>query len=108
MSERSQYGKGSSGFYRLERPGKRAESIGVYEEDDDGYDAAKEKEKELKEENYDTEEEVRVRIEDAEIHRRDSIDGAEIDMVMRALSGSPVVSSAECADKIERILRKYL
>lgn len=84
------------------------EIIGVYEEDDDGYDAAKEKEKELKEENYDTEEEVRVRIEDAEIHRRDSIDGAEIDMVMRALSGSPVVSSAECADKIERILRKYL
>lgn len=43
------------------------EIIGVYRNDDDGYRAREAKEYELREEGYDTDEEVRVWIEDVEI-----------------------------------------
>lgn len=84
------------------------EIIGVYEDDAKGYYARQKKEEELAEENYDTDEEVRVWIEDITIQRSDTISEKEIDLVMQALSGSPVVTSAKFADKIERILKRHM
>ena len=43
------------------------EIVGVFKNDDDGYRARESKEYELREEGYDTDEEVRVWIEDVEI-----------------------------------------
>ena len=83
------------------------EIIGVYEEDDDGYKARAVKEDELKEE-YDIDEEVRVWIEEIEIHRNTTITQSEIDLVMNALAGHPVVTSANFANKVQKILENYL
>ena len=45
------------------------EIIGVYEDESKGYEARENKEYELRKEGYDTDEEVRVWIEDVEITR---------------------------------------
>ena len=89
---------------RAEEP----EIIGVYENDVDGYSARANKEDELKEEGYDTDEEVRVWIEDIEIKRKETVSESEIELVMNALAGQPIVASSKLADKIENILRNYL
>lgn len=89
---------------RAEEP----EIIGVFESDDDGYRARSSKDDELKEEGYDTDEEVRVWIEDVDIVRDEEMSESEIELVMNALAGHPTVTSARFADKVERILRKYL
>lgn len=89
---------------RIEEP----EIVGIYENDDDGYRARSNKEDEFNEEGYDTDEEVRVWIEDIEITREETINESEIELVMNALAGHPVVTSAKFADKIEKILRNYV
>lgn len=85
-----------------------AEVIGVYENDSDGYKARENKETELKEDGYDTEDDVRVWIEDIEIVRDEVITNNEIELVMNALAGHPIMTSSKFADKVERILKKFV
>ena len=87
---------------------EESEIIGVYENDDDGYKARTNKEDALREDGHDTDEEVQVWIEEVSIFRSESVTENDIELVMNALAGHPVVTSAEFADKIERILRNYL
>lgn len=84
------------------------EIIGVYECDSEGYTARENKEYELKDEGYDTEEEVRVWIEEIGIVRDEKITNEDIKLIMSALCGTPIVTSAQLADKVERILKRYL
>lgn len=88
---------------RMEEP----EIIGVYE-NDDGYNAREDKEYELKEDGYDTTDDVRVWIEDVDIIRDEVITKNEIEIIMNALAGIPTLTSSKFADKVERILKKFV
>ena len=89
---------------RVEEP----EIIGVYENESVGHRAREKKEDELKEEGYDTDEEVHVWIEEIDIVRSETVTEKDIRLVMNALAGYPTTTSAKFTDKIERILRQYL
>ena len=84
------------------------EIIGVYEDVEAAYDAIANKEVELKNEGYDTEEEVRVCTEDVNIVRDVVITENEIELVMNALAGKSVVTTTKFVEKIEKILRNYI
>ena len=83
------------------------EVYGVYEDGNEGYRVRESVEKDLKEEGFDTEEDVTVWIEEIEIVRDETITQKEIDVVMNALSGTPTLTTAEFANKIEKILKHY-
>lgn len=87
---------------------EESEVIGVYENDSDGYKARESKEDELKEDGYDTEDDVRVWIESIDIVRDEVITNNEIELVMNALAGHPTMTSSKFADKVKRILKKFV
>ena len=84
------------------------EIIGVFENADDGYRVRSQKEDELKSEGYDTDEEVRVWIEDIDIVHDEKVTDTEIEIIMNALAGQPTVVSSKLADKIENILKMFV
>lgn len=87
---------------------RSTKKVGVYENANDGHKARNSKENELIEKGIDIEEYVNVWLDDIEITRSECISKKEIEIVMNALSGQPIETSSEFADKIERILKNYL
>ena len=87
---------------------EETEIVGVYEDENKAYRDRYCKEKELEEEGYDTEEDVRVWIDTINIVRDEAITNDEIELVMNALAGYTILTSSKFADKVERILKKYV
>lgn len=81
--------------------------VGIFESDMDGYRAREQKEYELKDEGHD-DEDVCVWIEDIDIVRDEVITNKDVEYVISALCGVPTISNTDFADKIKRILNKFV